>query len=35
MFGGNLIRQPAYKDKVFEIYKNLDNADIVMKNSFC
>ena len=34
MFGGNLIRQPAYKDKVFEIYKNLDNADIVMKNSF-
>ncbi len=34
MFGGNLIRQPAYKDRVFEIYKNLDNADIVMNNSF-
>jgi CDP-6-deoxy-D-xylo-4-hexulose-3-dehydrase len=34
MFGGNLIRQPAYKDRVFEIYNNLDNADIVMNNSF-
>lgn len=34
MFGGNLIRQPAYKDRTFEIYKNLNNADIVMKNSF-
>ena len=34
MFGGNLIKQPAYKDKKFIISEDLKNADIVMKSSF-
>ena len=34
MFGGNLIKQPAYKDKNFIISEDLKNADIVMKSSF-
>ncbi len=34
MFGGNLVRQPAYKNKKFKTYKELNNADIVMKSSF-
>ena len=34
MFGGNLVRQPAYKNRRFKIHKNLTNADTVMKSSF-
>ena len=34
MFGGNLIRQPAYKNRKFKIHGNLENADIVMNSSF-
>ena len=34
MFGGNLIKQPAYKDKQYNISGNLENADIVMKSTF-
>tara|TARA_Y100000389_G_C17471376_1_gene531546 strand:- start:4544 stop:5860 length:1317 start_codon:yes stop_codon:yes gene_type:complete len=34
MFGGNLIKQPAYKDKNFKISGELINADIVMNSTF-
>jgi CDP-6-deoxy-D-xylo-4-hexulose-3-dehydrase len=34
MFGGNLIKQPAYKDRNFKIHSNLINADIVMNQTF-
>ena len=34
MFGGNLIRQPAYAGKKYEVYKDLVNADYVMNNTF-
>ncbi len=34
MFGGNLVRQPAYENKKFKTYKELNNADTVMKSSF-
>ena len=34
MFGGNLVRQPAYKDKEFKIDDSIENADFVMKNTF-
>jgi len=34
MFGGNLIRQPAYKDKEYRIFNDLKNADYVMNNTF-
>jgi CDP-4-dehydro-6-deoxyglucose reductase, E1 len=34
MFGGNLIRQPAYKDQKYRVIGNLDNTDYVMNNTF-
>ena len=34
LFGGNLIRQPAYKDTKYKIYGRLTNTDLVMNNLF-
>lgn len=34
LFGGNLIRQPAYKDVAFRVVGNLKNSDFVMTNLF-
>ena len=34
MFGGNLIKQPAYRDKNFKISGELINADVVMNSTF-
>jgi CDP-6-deoxy-D-xylo-4-hexulose-3-dehydrase len=34
LFGGNLIRQPAYRDCQFRVAAPLDNTDFVMENVF-
>lgn len=34
MFGGNLVKQPAYKDQEYRIHNDLVNADIVMNSTF-
>jgi CDP-6-deoxy-D-xylo-4-hexulose-3-dehydrase len=34
LFGGNLTKQPAYKDTDFKILNNLNNTDKVMNDSF-
>ncbi|MHA2246901.1 MAG: lipopolysaccharide biosynthesis protein RfbH [Candidatus Hodarchaeales archaeon] len=34
LFGGNLIRQPAYQDVEYKIHGDLFNADIIMRNTF-
>jgi len=34
LFGGNLVRQPAYRDVPHRIVGNLKNADFVMNNLF-
>ena len=34
MFGGNLIKQPAYEGKNFKIHGDLNNANIVMNSTF-
>lgn len=34
LFGGNLIKQPAYTDTDFRIVESLENTDVVMNNLF-
>jgi CDP-6-deoxy-D-xylo-4-hexulose-3-dehydrase len=34
LFGGNLVRQPAYQDSVFRIVGSLKNTDLVMERMF-
>ena len=34
LFGGNLVKQPAFMDQKYRIAKNLDNTDFVMNNTF-
>jgi CDP-6-deoxy-D-xylo-4-hexulose-3-dehydrase len=34
LFGGNLIKQPAYKNVTYRIFENLENTDLVMNNLF-
>jgi CDP-6-deoxy-D-xylo-4-hexulose-3-dehydrase len=34
LFGGNLTKQPAYKNVPYRIYNNLTNTDTVMNHSF-
>lgn len=34
LFGGNLLKQPAYKNINYKILNTLENTDIVMNNSF-
>jgi CDP-6-deoxy-D-xylo-4-hexulose-3-dehydrase len=34
LFGGNLIRQPAYRDLPHRVVGTLDNADVVMERTF-
>jgi CDP-6-deoxy-D-xylo-4-hexulose-3-dehydrase len=34
VFGGNLVRQPAYKDVEFRVIGDLQNTDFVMRNVF-
>jgi CDP-6-deoxy-D-xylo-4-hexulose-3-dehydrase len=34
LFGGNLVRQPAYHDRVFRVAGSLENADFVMNQVF-
>lgn len=34
LFGGNLIKQPAYKNIQYKIFNNLDNTDKIMDDSF-
>ena len=34
LFGGNLTKQPAYKNTNYRIFNNLDNTDKIMNDSF-
>jgi CDP-4-dehydro-6-deoxyglucose reductase, E1 len=34
LFGGNLIRQPAYRDAKYVVHNSLNNSDLVMNNLF-
>lgn len=34
LFGGNIVKQPAYKNVKYRVVDNLDNTDVVMNRSF-
>jgi CDP-6-deoxy-D-xylo-4-hexulose-3-dehydrase len=34
LFGGNLTKQPAYKNAHYRIFNNLNNTDKIMNDSF-
>ena len=34
LFGGNLVRQPAYKDATYRVAAPLTNTDFVLTNAF-
>jgi len=34
LFGGNLTKQPAYKNVEYRVLNNLDNTDKIMNDSF-
>jgi len=34
LFGGNLTRQPAYRDQIYRIVSSLENTDFVMDQVF-
>jgi len=34
LFGGNLLKQPAYQDTHYKVHGSLDNTDLVMDNLF-
>jgi len=34
LFGGNIVRQPAYRDAAYRVYGKLGNADHFMNNAF-
>jgi CDP-4-dehydro-6-deoxyglucose reductase, E1 len=34
LFGGNLLRQPAYKNIQYEVYGTLDNSNLITENAF-
>jgi CDP-6-deoxy-D-xylo-4-hexulose-3-dehydrase len=34
LFAGNLVRQPAYLDRKFEVIGGLENSDVVMQDTF-
>jgi len=34
LFGGNLIRQPAYRNSQYRVASSLKNADFIMNNVF-
>jgi len=34
LFGGNLVRQPAYRNRKYEKIGNLENSDTIMNNTF-
>ena len=34
LFGGNLLRQPAYSDMKYRLAGSLENSDLVMNNLF-
>ena len=34
MFGGNILRQPAFRGVKHRVYGSLENSDLIMKNTF-
>lgn len=35
MFGGNLVRQPAYRSVEYEVMGSLDGANFIHENTIC